>query len=285
MNSRQKDNDTIRSLVVFDPAIRGKFIESRIACEGGFTSQPAGHNDIFDFCIPYHSGSNEFSSFCEEQLNIHYVSKKTKLRPTRKDEEVDLVFNEKFHCASAKNGMSIEVKTTTTNAFNVKQTQGHLIEPETTKEGDVKSYSLDTYYRHADFYLLIQLEDPDETTNIDKIFSLVKDVWVVPTYRLEQEILDKKESLTVGVQKLNKNMEAMRISKFPTRFNRPQLIASYLKHCFENEINEFGKKIAEHKRDVDNSKGNALKQKFTQSTIPVDLEKVNTTDQVQYSSV
>lgn len=266
LSKAEKNELAIRSLIVFEPTITGKFIESRLALEDNFIPQPDGHKDVFDFCIPYHSGSDIFSAFCEDFLNIEYLSTETKKKPTKADEDAELIFNVPFHCASANNGISIEVKTTTTDSFKVKQTEGHLIQPQRSKNGEVISHALDINYRHSDFYLLIQLNKPNENTTIDNIFSLIRNVWVVSTYRLEKYILSKVDALSVSIDELNQSRITYEGFKFIP--STPKSLAMYLRYLVEHEIQEYGTEIAEHKRSLDQRKSTAKKTRKTRSTLP-----------------
>ncbi|EHK5110652.1 hypothetical protein I2702_003399 [Vibrio parahaemolyticus] len=265
LDNTEKYNLAIHSLIVFEPTITGKFIESRLALEGNFTTQRDGHKDVFDFCIPYHSGSDVFSAFCENSLNIEYLSTKTKMKPTKADEDAELIFTEPFHCASANNGISIEVKTTTTDAFKVRQTEGHLIQPQRSTNGEVISYALDINYRHADFYLLIQLNKPNNSTTIDNLFSLIRNVWVVSTYRLENSILLSKDETSVSIEKLNNSHMAR--EEFRSIPKTPKCLATYLRDLVDREIQEFGTEIAVHKKELDKKKSAATKTRVTKSTL------------------
>lgn len=289
----KKNELALRSLIVFEPTIRGKFFESRLALEPNFASQPDGHKDVFDLCLPYHSGTELFSAFCENLLGIEYLSTKTKKKPTSPDEKGELIFNQPFHCASAYNGISIEVKTTTGNSFKIKQTEGHLIQPEKSQDGKVISHALDIEYRHADFYLLVQLNEPNKNTTIDNIFSLIRDTWVVSTFRLENYILPNVEKSIVSTADLNISREMLEQStmssdkatknhaKYLNFFNhlrengrlseylrKPPRLANYLRIMVEREIQEYGAEIANHKKDLDLRKFAAGRKKATKSTLP-----------------
>ncbi|WP_407507278.1 hypothetical protein [Vibrio parahaemolyticus] len=260
-----KDIQAIRSLLVFEPTITGKFVETRLALEPQFVAQPDGHKDVFDLCIPYHSGSQNFSEFCIDQLEIECISVTTKSAPTSPDEEVELIFHYPFRCASAKSGISVEIKTTTTNTFRLPQTEGHLIKPKKSEEGEVESFALDINYRHADFYFLIQLDKPDNRTDIANIFELIKNVWVISTYRLEQKVLSKVDAKSIAISKLNAaKMPVERTSEFP---NTPESLAVYLKRCVESEILIHGEEISNHKKSLDKLKSEANQIKKTKSTL------------------
>lgn len=260
-----KDKQAARSLLVFEPTITGKFVEARLAQEPHFTAQPDGHKDVFDLSIPFYSGSPAFAEFCTKQLKIDCISVSTKSAPTSQNDEVELIFNEPFECASYKSGISVEVKTTTTDNFEVPQTEGHWINPNKSEEGDVESYALDIYYRHADFYILIQLDKPSRDTEIDTIFKLIKNVWVISTFRLERQVLSKVDAKSIAISKLNAaKMPYESNSDFPST---PEALADHLKFCVEAEILMLGEEIAKHKNSLDKAKSKAKRTVKTQSTL------------------